>query len=217
MATNDLLPGVDFPAHGLPLYVEDWQHEQEEKSQAVVDRDLDLFGFGIVKGGGVAAGASANTIDLTEETVAYDEDGHRIFISPAPTGIAVPADTTSKIVLRHKFTETDNVAPESSTDPIVWRADDYEILARTGSLFAGDVPLFEVSAASGVVTIGTDLRSKKTLEGENIKEDTLETVHLKDGIVIDSETRNKPEGGRFVPSPGPPATGGGLTECQIVL
>ncbi|MBE7439136.1 MAG: hypothetical protein HS115_11815 [Spirochaetales bacterium] len=183
----DKLSGITFPAHGKSVFKEDWEREQVAKAQEVIDRDLDLHGSGIVSGGAIAAGASPNTIDLTETVIAYNAAGQRIVVDPAPTGIAVPADATSKIVLRHAFEETENTAPNNPGDPIIWRDNSYEIVARQGDLQDGDVPLREVTASGGTVTPGTDLRQRKGISGEHIQLETLDADHFPDEELPDSK------------------------------
>jgi hypothetical protein len=183
----DKLSGITFPAHGKAVFKEDWEREQAAKSQEIIDRDLDLHGHGVVSGGAIAAGSGPDTIDLTETVVAYNEYGQRIVVDPAPTAIPVPADATSKIVLRHAFEETENTAPNNPGDPIIWRDNDYEIVARQGALQAGDVPLREVTASGGTVTPGTDLRERKGISGDHIQLETLTGDHFPADAIPDSK------------------------------
>jgi len=174
----DRLAGITFPGHGKAVFKEDWEHEQETKAQEIIDRDFELHGWGIVEGGAIAAGAGPNTIDFTETVIAYNADGQRIVVDPAPTAIPVPADATSTIVLRHAFAETENTAPNNPGEPIIWRENSYEVVARQGSLQDGDVPIREVTASGGTVTPGADLRTRKGISGAHIQLETIEDGHI---------------------------------------
>ncbi|MCE9499159.1 MAG: hypothetical protein K8R21_01385 [Leptospira sp.] len=166
---NELLSGIILPEVSKRVFPEDWKNEQDKKSLELINRDTDNFSTGIHKGGSVVVGAGSAIIDFPEITVAYDPDGKRIVV-PVLSGITVPDDTTSKIVIRHKFTETEFESPDNvpSDGPIIWLDNDYEILARQGALDPKDVPLIQLSVASGVVTLETDLRVFRSLIDDQI-------------------------------------------------
>lgn len=183
----DKLSGITYPAHGKAVFKEDWEREQSSKSQEIIDRDLDLHGYGVVSGGAIAAGAGPATVDFTETVVAYNEHGQRIVVDPAPTGIPVPDDATSKIVLRHAFEETENTAPNNPGDPLIWRENSYEIVARQGALQEGDVALREITVSGGVVTPGADLRARKGISGQHVQLESLSGDHFPDDEIPDSK------------------------------
>lgn len=183
------LSGIEYPAHLEPVYKEDWEKEQAAKSEEIIQRDLDLLGSGVMSGGDVSVGASPNTVDVGA-TVACDSEGRRISV-PGLAGVAVPANASCKIVVRHKFVLTDNVSPSntSASSPIVWRDNSYEVIARQGALAAGDVALRDVTAAAGVVTLGSDLRSWRVVRGENVEDESLtlekQAATVKTGLLAD--------------------------------
>lgn len=176
----DKLSGITFPAFGKRVFTEDWDYEQESKSQEILNRDKDLLGTGFQSGGSIAVGANPATVDLIEETIIYDAEGRRFTIPPI-AGIAVPLDTASTIIARHKFEEEEFTSPSNlpSDGPIIHRSNGYEILARQGSLASGDIPLRALTTDDeGLVTLGDDLRVFKGLLGKNIKDNQIQDKHL---------------------------------------
>ncbi|WP_017852038.1 hypothetical protein ACO1KB_19325 [Leptospira interrogans serovar Szwajizak] len=187
----DKLPGITFPAVGKRVFPEDWIHEQESKSNAVLQRDMDAWGAGIDSGGTIVVGTGANRVDFTDTLIAYDENGKRVCIPPT-ANIVVPNNVTFTLVVRHKFQETQYDSPSNlpSDGPIIWRDDSNEIICRQGSLVAGDIPLRSITVnGSGAVTLGTDLRVWRGLKGNRIKDgevtETKQATSVKTGLVTD--------------------------------
>ncbi|RHX92004.1 hypothetical protein DLM75_01880 [Leptospira stimsonii] len=187
----DKLSGIEFPTVGKRVFPEDWKKEQESKSQEIINRDQDLLGYGIQKGGTIVVGSGDNQVDLIDTLVAYDINGKRIEVSPM-VGIPVPNNMSSTIVVRHKFQETEFDSPSNlpSDGPIVWRDNSFEILARQGALAVGDVPLRSLSTnISGLVTLGTDLRIWRGISTSNIKDAQIteekQASSVKTGLVTD--------------------------------
>ncbi|EMN91265.1 hypothetical protein [Leptospira weilii] len=175
----DKLSGIQFPTVNKRVFPEDWKQEQESKSNEIITRDMDHFGTGVECGGSIVIGSGANHVDLIDTLIAYDEEGKRIQI-PATANIVVPNNTTCTIVARHKFLETEYTSPSNmpSDGPVIWKTNSFEIIARQGVLVSGDVPLRAITSnGAGVVTLGTDLRSYRGLQGHN----------LKDSIITDSK------------------------------
>ncbi|RHX92003.1 hypothetical protein [Leptospira stimsonii] len=190
----DQLSGIEFPTMGKRVFPEDWKKEQESKSKEIIIRDLDAFGFGVDVGGTIAIGSTSSRVDLTDHLIAYDEFGKRIEIPPL-AGIIVPVNVVCTIVARHKFLETEINNPSNvpNDGPIVWRDNSYEIIARQGSLVAGDIPLRSISTnASGVVTLGSDLRFYRGLKGHRIQDNEVteakQASDVKTGLVTDLHT-----------------------------
>ncbi|EMN91041.1 hypothetical protein [Leptospira weilii] len=187
----DKLPGITFPSVGKRVFPEDWIHEQESKSNAVLQRDMDAWGPGIDSGGTIVIGTGANHVDLTDTLIAYDEFGKRVCI-PATANIQVPNNVTFTLVVRHKFQETPYDSPSNlpSDGPVIWRDDSNEIICRQGSLVAGDITLRSITTnGSGVVTLGSDLRVLRGLKGNRIKDgeviESKQAVSVKTGLVTD--------------------------------
>ncbi|EMJ92184.1 hypothetical protein [Leptospira alstonii] len=187
----DKLSGIEFPNVGKRVFPEDWKKEQESKSQEIINRDLDLLGFGVQSGGTIAVGSGANHVDLIDTLIAYDVEGKRIEVAPI-TGIAVPNNVSCTLVARHKFLETQYDSPSNlpSDGPNLWRDNSFEILARQGALVIGDIPLRSISSnVSGVVTLGTDLRIWRGISTNNIKDGQVteekQATSVKTGLVTD--------------------------------
>ncbi|AOP32576.1 hypothetical protein A0128_00995 [Leptospira tipperaryensis] len=187
----DKLSGIEFPNVGKRVFPEDWKKEQESKSQEIINRDLDLLGCGIQKGGTIVVGSDSNRVDLIDVLVAYDVDGKRIEVAPI-TGIPVPDNASCTLVVRHKFQETEYDSPSNlpSDGPNVWRDNSFEIIARQGSLAVGDIPLRTISSnVSGVVTLGTDLRVWRGVATNNLKDGQVteekQASTVKSGLVTD--------------------------------
>ncbi|RHX82203.1 hypothetical protein EHQ05_05555 [Leptospira yasudae] len=187
----DKLSGIEFPTVGKRVFPEDWKKEQESKSQEIINRDFDAFGAGIDRGGNIVIGSLANTVDLGDLLVAYDENGKRIEIPPT-AGIQVPNNSSCTIVVRHKFQETESTNPLNlpNDGPVIWRDNSYEILARQGALVVGDVALRAISTnSSGVVTLGNDLRVYRGLKGNRIQNNEVseekQASAVKTGLVTD--------------------------------
>jgi hypothetical protein len=177
---SDKLSGIKFPNFGKRVFTEDWNYEQESKSEEIITRDKDLLGTGIQDGGSIAVGSSPAMVDLLEATTIYDSEGRRFEIPPT-ANIPVPFEATCKIVVRHKFDEEEFTSPSNmpSDGPIIHRSNGYEIIARQGSLADGDVPLREITTDDeGLVTLGDDLRVFKGLLGKNVKNDQIQDKHL---------------------------------------
>ncbi|WP_061223641.1 hypothetical protein [Leptospira weilii] len=187
----DKLPGITFPSVGKRVFPEDWIHEQESKSNAVLQRDMDAWGPGIDSGGTIVIGTGANHVDFTDTLIAYDEFGKRVCI-PATANIQVPNNVTFTLVVRHKFQETPYDSPSNlpSDGPVIWRDDSNEIICRQGSLVAGDIALRSITTnGSGVVTLGSDLRVWRGLKGNRIKDgeviESKQATSVKTGLVTD--------------------------------
>ncbi|PJZ41235.1 hypothetical protein CH370_13465, partial [Leptospira kmetyi] len=187
----DKLSGITFPSVSKRVFPEDWKKEQESKSQEIINRDLDLVGFGLQSGGTIVVGSGSNRVDLIDTIIAYDAEGKRIEAAPV-AGIPVPNNVTCILVVRHKFMETLYDSPSNlpSDGPNVWRDNSFEILARQGSLVSGDIPLRSISSnASGVVTLGTDLRIWRGVSTNGIKDGQVteekQAVSVKTGLVTD--------------------------------
>ncbi|TGL97979.1 hypothetical protein EHQ76_14115 [Leptospira barantonii] len=187
----DKLSGITFPNVSKRVFPEDWKKEQESKSQEIINRDLDLVGFGFQSGGTIVVGSGSNRVDLIDTIVAYDAEGKRIEAAPV-AGIPVPNNVTCTLVIRHKFLETLYDSPSNlpSDGPNVWRDNSFEILARQGSLAAGDIPLRMISSnVSGTVTLGTDLRIWRGVSTNGIKDGQVteekQAVSVKTGLVTD--------------------------------
>lgn len=187
----DKLPGITFPSVGKRVFPEDWIHEQESKSNAVLQRDMDAWGPGIDSGGTIVIGTGANHVDLTDTLIAYDEFGKRVCI-PATANIQVPNNVTFTLVVRHKFQETPYDSPSNlpSDGPVIWRDDSNEIICRQGSLVAGDISLRTITVnGSGTVSLGTDLRIMRGLKGNRIKDgevtESKQAANVKTGLVTD--------------------------------
>ncbi|EQA73630.1 hypothetical protein [Leptospira noguchii] len=187
----DKLSGIEFPNVGKRVFPEDWKKEQESKSQEVIDRDLDLLGFGIQNGGTIVVGSGPNCVDLIDTLIAYDVEGKRIQVTPV-AGIPVPNNVTCTLIVRHKFLETQYNSPSNlpSDGPNLWRDNSFEILTRQGSLVVGDVPLRLISSnASGAVILGTDLRVWRGISTNNIKDGQVmeekQATSVKTGILSD--------------------------------
>ncbi|MFQ3857167.1 hypothetical protein ACLK29_00930 [Leptospira kirschneri] len=187
----DKIAGITFPTVGKRVFPEDWIHEQESKSDAIIKRDMDAFGAGIDSGGTIVVGSGANHVDLTDTLIAYDELGKRVCV-PATANIVVPNNVTVTLVVRHKFQETQYNSPSNmpSDGPIVWRDDSYEFICRQGSLVSGDIPLRSITTnGSGVVTLGSDLRVWRGIKGNRIKDGEVteikQATSVKTGLVTD--------------------------------
>ncbi|WP_078125716.1 hypothetical protein [Leptospira alexanderi] len=187
----DKLAGITFPTVGKRVFPEDWIHEQESKSNATIQRDMDAYGAGVDSGGTIVVGAGANHVDVTDTLIAYDENGKRVCV-PATANIIVPNNVTFTLVVRHKFQENPYDSPSNmpSDGPIVWRDDSYEFICRQGALVVGDIPLRSITTnSSGVVTIGTDLRVWRGLKGNRIKDgeviESKQATSVKTGLVTD--------------------------------
>ncbi|RHX94996.1 hypothetical protein DLM76_06590 [Leptospira yasudae] len=187
----DKLSGIIFPNVGKRVFPEDWRKEQESKSQEVVNRDLDLVGWGIHSGGTIVVGSGSNRVDLIDTLIAYDNEGKRVEVSPL-SGIPIPNNATSTLVVRHTFLESQYDSPSNlpSDGPNLWRDNSYEIFARQGSLATGDIPLRSVSSnSSGVVTLGADLRIWRGVSANNIKDEQIseekQSSSVKTGQVTD--------------------------------
>jgi hypothetical protein len=103
-------------------------------------RVKDLFGAGILKGGNISIGTNSGTVKI-DETVAFDDNGYRIYI-PATDNIPATAGTTV-MVARYKFT-TEN---------------SYEIIFRDpAGIQQGDEQLREITNNAGAITLGNDKR-----------------------------------------------------------
>ncbi len=190
----DKLSGIEFPSVGKRVFPDDWKKEQESKSQEIINRDLDAFGPGIDSGGSIVVGSLTNRVDLTNTLIAYDEYGKRIEVPPT-TGILVPSNVTSTLVVRHKFQETEYNNPLNmpNDSPIIWKDNSFEVIARQGALVAGDVALRAVSTnTSGVVTLGNDLRIFRGIKGIRIKDNEIteekQASSVKTGILTDLHT-----------------------------
>ncbi|MDV6237765.1 hypothetical protein CH379_019220 [Leptospira ellisii] len=190
----DKLAGITFPSVGKRVFPEDWIYEQESKSNAMLQRDMDAFGAGFDSGGTIVVGTGANHIDLIDTLIAYDEYGKRICV-PATANIVVPNNVTFTLVVRHKFQETPYDSPSNlpSDGPIVWRGDSYELICRQGSLVVGDIAIRLITTnGSGVVTLGNDLRVWRGLKGNRIKNDEVieskQAANVKTGLVTDLHT-----------------------------
>ncbi|ALE37445.1 hypothetical protein KQY10_19110 [Leptospira interrogans] len=187
----DKLSGIEFPGVGKRVFPEDWKKEQESKSQEIINRDLDLLGFGIQNGGTIVIGSGPNRVDLIDTLIAYDEEGKRIQVTPI-AGIPVPNNVTCTLVVRHKFLETQYDSPSNlpSDGTNLWRDNSFEILTRQGLLVTGDVPLRLISSnASGVVSLGTDLRTWRGIFTNNIKDGQIteekQASSVKTGLITD--------------------------------
>ncbi|WP_061246337.1 hypothetical protein [Leptospira interrogans] len=187
----DKLAGITFPTVGKRVFPEDWIHEQESKSDAIIKRDMDAFGAGIDSGGTIVVGSGANHVDLTDTLIAYDEFGKRVCV-PATSNIVVPNNVTFTLVVRHKFQETQYDSPSNmpSDGPIIWRDDSYEFICRQGSVVTGDILLRLITTnGSGAVTLGSDLRVWRGLKGNRIKDSEITESKLatsvKTGLITD--------------------------------
>ncbi|MBM9499374.1 hypothetical protein JWG44_03825 [Leptospira sp. 201903071] len=190
----DKLAGIEFPGLGKRVFPEDWRKEQESKSQEIIDRDLDLLGYGIQNGGTIVVGSGSNSVDLIDTLIAYDVEGKRIEAAPV-AGISVPNNVNCTLIVRHKFQETEYDSPSNlpSDGSNVWRDNSFEILARQGSLAIGDIPLREVSSdVSGVVTLGMDLRVWRGIGRSHIKDGQVseekQASEVKTGLVTELHT-----------------------------
>jgi hypothetical protein len=159
-----MIPGVTYPANGVRFYKEDHDFEQLQKSNEIINSRKDSFSGQIVEGGNVIVG-TGTTISITTKTIAYDEDSNRIEV-PIITNFIVPDNANSKIVIRYKETIQAQAKPDGNS--IDYRYPDYEVIARTGSLLPGDVPLRQISVTNGVVTIQEDLRNWRKVKDVNI-------------------------------------------------
>ncbi|EKO22973.1 hypothetical protein [Leptospira interrogans] len=187
----DKLAGITFPTVGKRVFPEDWIHEQESKSDAIIKRDMDAFGAGIDSGGTIVVGSGANHVDLTDTLIAYDEFGKRVCV-PATANIVVPNNVTFTLVVRHKFQETQYDSPSNmpSDGPIIWRDDSYEFICRQGSVVTGDILLRLITTnGSGAVTLGSDLRVWRGLKGNRIKDSEITesklSTSVKTGLITD--------------------------------
>ncbi|EMO60715.1 hypothetical protein LEP1GSC133_4434 [Leptospira borgpetersenii serovar Pomona str. 200901868] len=187
----DKIAGITFPSVGKRVFPEDWIHEQESKSNATIERDMDAWGAGIDSGGTIVVGSGANHVDLTDTLIAYDDFGKRVCVS-ATANIVVPNNVTFTLVVRHKFQETQYNSPSNmpSDGPIVWRDDSYEFICRQGSLVSGDILLRSITTnGSGVVTLGSDLRVWRGIKGNRIKDGEVteikQATSVKTGLVTD--------------------------------
>ncbi len=149
------------------------------------------MGFGIQNGGTIVIGSGPNRVDLIDTLIAYDEEGKRIQVTPI-AGIPVPNNVTCTLVVRHKFLETQYDSPSNlpSDGTNLWRDNSFEILTRQGLLVTGDVPLRLISSnASGVVTLGTDLRTWRGIFTNNIKDGQIteekQASSVKTGLITD--------------------------------
>ena len=178
------LSGITYPGNGLNIFTEDFEHEQESLGAEITQRDLDLLGSGVHRGGSVVP-AGVTAVELTELTVAYDPDGKRI---EAPVQfLALPASSTGKLVLAHVMVQTEHFSADNQ-DPVptavVWRANSSQLAYRQGELGPLDVPLWGISVdAGGTVTVGEDLRVWRSVQGRNIGTAQLETRHYGQGTV----------------------------------
>lgn len=164
------LSGLLFPSNGTKVYQEDWVQEQESKENEIINRDTDVFDAGVLKGGEIATNSNPNSINFTEITIAYDSEGKRIFI-PVLTNFSLPANSTFTLVLRHKF--VDQIVTNPDGGSVTYKVNSYEILTRTGSIQPGDVPIRLITTASGVVTIGDDLRVWRRVKTDRIANDSI--------------------------------------------
>jgi len=179
----DKLAGLTIPENGRAMYQADLQVEQDSKALELIDRDLDLQSPGVVAGGTIALGTNASTIKIADDTVAYDPQGRRI-AAPITDNIAAPgADGTYTVILRHAFTET-----QSQPDPAgfmnVYRSNSFALLSlNPAAVQPDDIQLRSISVATGVVTIGADLRSMRntTIPGNG---------HVKGDLTVDGTIKS---------------------------
>ncbi len=165
------LSGIEFPGHGDPIFRDDWVKEQSEKNNEIINRDLDVNKHGVQSGGTISAG-TGSTVNLVEDTVAYDAGGLRIAV-PATSAIPVLAGT-STVVLRHLFLETQYAAPENAIKAVTHRDNGYEIVVRSGALETGDVALAEVDSDGTAITAVRDRRTWRICAAQERRIATLE-------------------------------------------
>ncbi|EHQ08324.1 hypothetical protein [Leptonema illini] len=151
-------PGIVWPQRGKAVYQEDLDFEQVSKDDAIVNRTADHYSHGVQFGGEVTI-AGAGLISVGP-TLAYDIDGKRIH-HPSSQSVIVP-DGSWIVALRHEWSMSDGVDPDLSGTSVQYRNDSYVIVLRAAAQ-PGDIPLWSVTFAAGVGTLGADLRSLRSM------------------------------------------------------
>lgn len=168
------ISGFIYPGHGKNIFQEDFIGEQDAVSNEIIERWKKVFGTGVIWGGAVTISATALKVDVAE-FFGFDEDGKIVYF-PAQTGQVTLAEGTNTIVARHKFVETEYNQPFSDGQVSVHRTNSFEIIARTSGAIAGDIPLRTVTMASGVRTLGADLRTYASLQSKINRIDEMGTA-----------------------------------------
>lgn len=168
------ISGFIYPGHGKDIFQEDFVGEQDAVSNEIIERWKKVFGTGVIWGGAVTISATALKVDVAE-FFGFDTDGKMVYF-PVQTGQVTLAEGTNTIVARHKFIETEYNQPFSDGQVSVHKTNSFEIIARTSGAIAGDIPLRTVTMASGVRTLGTDLRTYADLQAKINRIDELGTT-----------------------------------------
>lgn len=168
------ISGFIYPGHGKDIFQEDFVGEQDAVSNEIIERWKKVFGTGVIWGGAVTISATALKVDVAE-FFGFDTDGKMVYF-PVQTGQVTLAEGTNTIVARHKFVDTEYNQPFSDGQVSVHRTNSFEIIARTSGAIAGDIPLRTVTMASGVRTLGTDLRTSAPLQEKINRIDELGTA-----------------------------------------
>lgn len=179
------LSGFVYPDHGMKIFAEDFRGEQDAVSYEIIERWKKVFGTGVIWGGAVTISATALKVDVAE-FFGFDPDGKIVYFA-AQTGQVTLAEGTNTIVARHKYIETETAQPFSNGQVSTHRTNSFEIIARTSGAIAGDIPLRTVTMASGVRTLGTDLRTYADLQEKINRIDELGTAPA--GAFADIATR----------------------------
>ncbi len=167
------ISGFKYPDHGLKIFAEDFRGEQEAISDEIIERFKKVLGTGVIWGGAVSISATAGKVDVAE-FFGFDPDGKMVYF-PTQTGQVTLAEGTNTIVARHKFTDVEYERPFSGGQVSEFQENSFEIIARTSGAIAGDIPLRTVTMASGVRTLGSDLRTYASLQAKINRIDELGT------------------------------------------
>lgn len=165
------ISGFKYPDHGMKIFAEDFRQEQSAISDEIVERFKKVFGNGVIWGGAVTISATALKVDVAE-FFGFDPDGKMVYF-PTQTGEVTLAEGTNTIVARHKFVDVEYNRPFSSGQVSQFQEHSFEIIARTSGAIAGDIPLRTVTMASGVRTLGADLRTYADLQAKINRIDEL--------------------------------------------
>lgn len=158
------ISGLKYPDHGMKIFAEDFRGEQSAISDEIIERFKKVFGTGVIWGGAVTISGTALKVDVAE-FFGFDPDGKMVYF-PTQTAQVTLAEGTNTIVARHKFTDVEYERPFSGGQVSEFHENSFEIIARTSGAIAGDIPLRTVTMASGVRTLGSDLRTYATLQAK---------------------------------------------------
>ncbi len=156
-----ILSGLTIPDNGKRVYKDDWDAHFLSTEAEIVNRNLDLFGFGIASGG-VCTVLGGGLVRLSE-TIAYNKDGQRVFVPMSE--LTVP-EGASVLVVRHAFSEVLS-EPDFSQSARSYRVNSFEA-AFVGVAGEYDLPICSLQRAGNTVTVIEDLREWQVIQNKNL-------------------------------------------------